>query len=78
MGGGEASGATQAIRAAVGGRRRRSEPRIWARVWTKGVEMSAEDVDVYLARVDEPKRSTLEHLRRSIAGVIPEAEQERR
>jgi len=37
--------------------------------------MSADEVDEYLAKVDEPKRSTLEHLRRSIAGVIPEAEQ---
>ena len=37
--------------------------------------MSADDVDAYLAEVDEPKRSTLEHLRRSIAAVIPEAEQ---
>lgn len=37
--------------------------------------MSADDVDEYLAKVDEPMRSTLEHLRRSIAEVIPEAEQ---
>ena len=37
--------------------------------------MSADHVDEYLAKVDEPKRSTLEHLRRFIAAVIPEAEQ---
>jgi uncharacterized protein YdhG (YjbR/CyaY superfamily) len=33
------------------------------------------DVDRYLAALDEPKRSTLEALRRSILGVVPEAEQ---
>jgi uncharacterized protein YdhG (YjbR/CyaY superfamily) len=37
--------------------------------------MSADDVDEYLAQLDEPKRSTLEQVRRSIASVIPEAEQ---
>jgi uncharacterized protein YdhG (YjbR/CyaY superfamily) len=37
--------------------------------------MSAEDVDEYLAQLDEPKRSTLVRLRRSIAAVIPGAEQ---
>ena len=37
--------------------------------------MSAEEVDEYLARLDEPKRSTLEELRRSIAAAIPDAEQ---
>lgn len=37
--------------------------------------MSAAEVDTYLAQLDEPKRSTLEHLRRSIAEVIPEADQ---
>ncbi len=37
--------------------------------------MSVDEVDEYLAQLDEPKRSTLEHLRRSIAAVIPEAEQ---
>jgi uncharacterized protein YdhG (YjbR/CyaY superfamily) len=37
--------------------------------------VSAEDVDVYLAKVDEPKRTTLETVRRSILAVIPEAEQ---
>ena len=37
--------------------------------------VSAEDVDDYLAKVDEPKRTTLETVRRSILAVIPEAEQ---
>ena len=37
--------------------------------------MSAEDVDDYLAKVDEPKRTTLETVRRSILAVIPEAEE---
>jgi uncharacterized protein YdhG (YjbR/CyaY superfamily) len=37
--------------------------------------VSAAEVDDYLSRVDEPKRSTLEALRRTILEVIPEAEQ---
>ena len=37
--------------------------------------MSQQDIDGYLAALDEPKRSTLEDLRRSILEVIPEAEQ---
>ncbi|MCU0259795.1 MAG: DUF1801 domain-containing protein, partial [Ilumatobacteraceae bacterium] len=37
--------------------------------------MSADDIDDYLAQLDEPRRSTLERLRQSIAAVIPEAEQ---
>ena len=37
--------------------------------------MSAGDIDSYLAALDEPKRSTLEQLRRSILAVVPEAEQ---
>lgn len=37
--------------------------------------MSAEDIDGYLASVEEPKRSTLEALRRSILKVAPDAEQ---
>ena len=41
----------------------------------KILSMSAGDVDAYLAKVDEPKRTTLETVRRSILGVIPEAEE---
>lgn len=37
--------------------------------------MTADEVDAYLAEVDEPKRSTLEALRRSILAVVPDAEQ---
>ena len=37
--------------------------------------MSAEEVDDYLAAVDEPKRSTLEALRRTILELVPDAEQ---
>jgi len=33
------------------------------------------EIDAYLAALDEPKRSTLETLRRSILAVVPEAEQ---
>jgi uncharacterized protein YdhG (YjbR/CyaY superfamily) len=37
--------------------------------------VSAEDIDAYLAQVGEPKRTTLETVRRSILAVIPEAEE---
>jgi uncharacterized protein YdhG (YjbR/CyaY superfamily) len=37
--------------------------------------MSAQEVDEYLGGVEEPKRSTLEKLRRTILEVLPEAEQ---
>lgn len=37
--------------------------------------MSRAEVDEYLARVEEPKRSTLEQLRRDILEVVPEAEE---
>lgn len=37
--------------------------------------MSAGDIDSYLAAVDEPKRSTLEHVRRSIHAAAPDAEE---
>jgi uncharacterized protein YdhG (YjbR/CyaY superfamily) len=37
--------------------------------------MSADEIDAYLADVEEPKRSTLEALRRSILAVVPDAEQ---
>ncbi|MHB8681817.1 MAG: iron chaperone [Acidimicrobiales bacterium] len=37
--------------------------------------MSKEDVDHYLGALDEPKRSTLEALRRQILAVLPDAEQ---
>ena len=37
--------------------------------------MSREEIDRYLAELDEPKRSTLEELRRMILAVVPDAEQ---
>ncbi len=37
--------------------------------------MAPQDVDSYLASLNEPKRSTLEELRRSILEVVPDAEQ---
>jgi uncharacterized protein YdhG (YjbR/CyaY superfamily) len=37
--------------------------------------MSAAEIDEYLDRLDEPKRSTLRRLRRDILAVVPDAEQ---
>jgi uncharacterized protein YdhG (YjbR/CyaY superfamily) len=37
--------------------------------------LSAEDIDKYLQRIEEPKRSTLEALRRTILEIVPDAEQ---
>jgi uncharacterized protein YdhG (YjbR/CyaY superfamily) len=37
--------------------------------------MASEDVDRYLAGLDEPKRATLEEMRRRILKVLPDAEQ---
>lgn len=37
--------------------------------------MSAQEIDVYLAGLEEPKRSTLAKLRDTIIDVVPEAEQ---
>lgn len=37
--------------------------------------MSSAEVDRYLAEVEEPKRSTLEQLRRTIRAALPEAEE---
>ena len=37
--------------------------------------VSAREIDDYLAALDEPKRGTLEQLRRTILGVVPDAEQ---
>ena len=37
--------------------------------------MSADEVDAYLATVDEPKRTTLEAVRRSIRAVVPDGEE---
>jgi uncharacterized protein YdhG (YjbR/CyaY superfamily) len=37
--------------------------------------MSKDEVDRYLAALEEPKRSTLESLRRTILDIVPEVEQ---
>src|ERR1700693_995623 len=37
--------------------------------------MSSAEIDSYLAGLEEPKRSTLQHLREVILSVIPDAEQ---
>jgi uncharacterized protein YdhG (YjbR/CyaY superfamily) len=37
--------------------------------------MSVAEIDAYLEGLDEPKRTTLEQLRRDILAVVPEAEQ---
>ena len=37
--------------------------------------MSADEIDEYLDRLEEPKRTTLGHLRQTILAVLPEAEQ---
>ncbi|HEY5171730.1 MAG TPA: DUF1801 domain-containing protein [Acidimicrobiia bacterium] len=37
--------------------------------------MSEREVDDYLAALDEPKRGTLERLRKTILEIVPEAEQ---
>ena len=37
--------------------------------------MSQEEIDRYLAGLPEPKRTTLEELRRTILGIVPDAEQ---
>ena len=37
--------------------------------------MAARDIDNYLEGIEEPKRATLEALRRSILEVVPDAEQ---
>jgi uncharacterized protein YdhG (YjbR/CyaY superfamily) len=37
--------------------------------------MSQKEIDDYLAKLDEPKRTTLRQLRRTIQSIIPNAEQ---
>jgi uncharacterized protein YdhG (YjbR/CyaY superfamily) len=37
--------------------------------------VSAEEVDEYLRRVEEPKRGTLQALRRTILEIVPDAEE---
>jgi uncharacterized protein YdhG (YjbR/CyaY superfamily) len=37
--------------------------------------VSEQEIDDYLARLDEPKRNTLSQVRQTIVGIIPDAEQ---
>jgi uncharacterized protein YdhG (YjbR/CyaY superfamily) len=37
--------------------------------------MSAQEIDAYLAGLEEPKRSTLQQLRETILEIVPDAEQ---
>jgi uncharacterized protein YdhG (YjbR/CyaY superfamily) len=37
--------------------------------------MSREEIDQYLANLDEPKRATLEQLRHTILSIVPQAEE---
>lgn len=37
--------------------------------------MSRQEIDAYLATLEEPKRSTLQQLRQDILGVVPDAEE---
>src|SRR2546425_12125405 len=37
--------------------------------------MSQQEVDEYLAKLDEPKRTTLQQFRQTIHGIVPEAEE---
>ncbi len=37
--------------------------------------MSKQEVDEYLANLDEPKRTTLQQLRQTIRSIVPEAEE---
>ena len=48
---------------------------IWTRTLRDTGVMSADEIDSYLAGLDEPKRATLERLRASIMTVVPDADQ---
>jgi uncharacterized protein YdhG (YjbR/CyaY superfamily) len=37
--------------------------------------VSGKDIDAYLAALEEPKQATLRELRKTILGLLPEAEQ---
>jgi uncharacterized protein YdhG (YjbR/CyaY superfamily) len=46
-----------------------------AQVFLDCVGVSAEEIDEYLRALEDPKRSTLEALRRTILEIVPDAEQ---
>jgi uncharacterized protein YdhG (YjbR/CyaY superfamily) len=37
--------------------------------------MSRQEIDAYLAQLEEPKRGTLERLRQTIRGILPDSEE---
>jgi uncharacterized protein YdhG (YjbR/CyaY superfamily) len=44
-------------------------------LWDENASMSSEEIDGYLAALDEPQRSTLSELRKTIMDIVPDAEQ---
>jgi uncharacterized protein YdhG (YjbR/CyaY superfamily) len=43
--------------------------------WSAELNVSGNEIDDYLAKLEEPKRTTLEALRQTILSIVPEAEQ---
>ena len=43
--------------------------------WSAELKVSGNEIDDYLAKLEEPKRTTLEALRQTILSIVPEAEQ---
>lgn len=43
--------------------------------WRAELDVSQYEIDDYLSMLEEPKRTTLEALRRTILSIVPEAEQ---
>jgi uncharacterized protein YdhG (YjbR/CyaY superfamily) len=48
---------------------------LWCGSISQNQHMSRAQVDAYLAKVEEPKRSTLEQLRQTILDIVPEADE---
>ena len=48
---------------------------VWRERTRQNVDMSTAEVDAYIAALPEPKRSTLEEVRRRILDYVPHAEQ---
>jgi uncharacterized protein YdhG (YjbR/CyaY superfamily) len=41
----------------------------------QGIDVSPTEIDGYLSQLEEPKRTTLQHLREAIVRVVPDAEE---
>lgn len=41
----------------------------------EGIDVSAAEIDLYLSQLEEPKRTTLQHLREAILSIVPDAEE---